>query len=468
MTESILIATTRQEGLHPIGTGGQPVMLAFEQLARYLRQHLSEDHAALLAEPNVNPSHGTVDWYAVVPEAGTRVCRYDEADEEVRAAAGETLARLRADIEERAGVLAQSRAGGERVLGRMLNLALEIPGEEYIYCVGDRPVLVCWGNLQDRPQPERGVLRKMVPYRPPPLPAAAAAGVAAFPAAVALRQPFPWLALLLWLLFLLLVVALFVVLLSGCGIGPNWLRDRGLVSFCPLPIARDGGDRSLLEAERIRQDILEEELTRLRFRVAEAQLDCRQQAAAVVPESPPPPAAPLEPDPTPEPEPAAAPEPPPTPEPETPVVWPRPPEREPRTAEEEFDERLEREGGQLGEVTVTLAWNSDSDLDLHIICPDGERIFFDSPSGCGGELDVDMNAVGSNQISLQPVENIVWPNGAPSGDYEVRVDNYRGRSDGTRPVPFSLRIISGDDTHIIEEAIRETDGDRVFYRFTVP
>ena len=447
MSESILIATTRQEGLHAIGTGGQPVMQAFEQIARYLRQHLSEDHARLFAEPNVNPSRGTVDWYAVAPETGAEVCRYDQADAETRGAADETLARLRSDIEERAGALAQSRAGGERVLGRMLNLALEIPGEEYIYCIGGRPVLVCWGNLLDQPQPERGVLRKMVPYRPPPIRPAEAqtTGVAAFPAAVALRQPFPWLALLLWLLFLLLVVALFVVLLSGCGIGPSWLRDRGLVSFCPLPIARDADDRGLLEAERIRQDILEEELARLRFRVAEAEVDCRRQTAALAPESPPP-----------------------EPEPETTVVRPQRPEPAPPAENAEFDERLEREGGQRGEVTVTLAWNSDADLDLHIICPDGRRIFFDSPSGCGGELDVDMNAVGTNRISLQPVENIVWPDGAPPGQYEIRVDNYRSRTDGESPVPFSLRVINGDQTQIIEDSILESDGDRVFYRFTIP
>ena len=459
MSESILIATTRQEGLHAIGTGGQPVMQAFEQIARYLRQNLSEDHARLFAEPNVNPSRGTVDWYAVAPESGAEVCRYDQAEAETRSAADEKLARLRSDIEERASALTQSRAGGERVLGRMLNLALEIPGEEYIYCIGDRPVLVCWGNLQDQPQPERGVLRKMAPYRPPPIRAAEVqtAGVASFPATVALRQPFPWLALLLWLLFLLLVVALFVVLLSGCGIGPSWLRDRGLISFCPLPIARDADDRSLLEAERIRQDVLEEELARLRFRVAEAELDCRRQTAALAPEPPPP---------EPEPEPAAVPDPEPLPEPETPVVRPQPPE--PPAQDAEFDERLEREGGQRGDVTVTLAWNSDADLDLHIICPNGRRVFFDSPSGCGAELDVDMNAVGTNRISLQPVENIVWPEGAPPGQYEVRVDNYRSRTDGPSPVPFSLRVINGDQTQIIEDSILESDGDRVFYRFTIP
>ena len=60
--DTVLVATTSQAGLHPIGTGGQPVTQAFDQIDRYLRQNLSEDHARLFAEPNLNPARGTVDW----------------------------------------------------------------------------------------------------------------------------------------------------------------------------------------------------------------------------------------------------------------------------------------------------------------------------------------------------------------------------------------------------------------------
>ena len=71
-----------------------------------------------------------------------------------------------------------------------------------------------------------------------------------------------------------------------------------------------------------------------------------------------------------------------------------------------IDERLEREGGASGEVQISLAWNDFNDLDLHLFCPSGERIYFNNKrSDCGGELDVDMNV---RPVSNTPVENVVW------------------------------------------------------------
>ena len=76
-----------------------------------------------------------------------------------------------------------------------------------------------------------------------------------------------------------------------------------------------------------------------------------------------------------------------------------------------------------GSVQITLTWDNNSDLDLWVTDPAGEKIWFDDKySSTGGELDVDdRNGYGP--------ENIFWPYGqAPSGKYKVEVHHYDGSS----------------------------------------
>eukprot|EP00315_Gephyrocapsa_oceanica_P002691 CAMPEP_0185317098 /NCGR_PEP_ID=MMETSP1363-20130426/45903_1 /TAXON_ID=38817 /ORGANISM="Gephyrocapsa oceanica, Strain RCC1303" /LENGTH=747 /DNA_ID=CAMNT_0027915341 /DNA_START=172 /DNA_END=2415 /DNA_ORIENTATION=+ len=95
----------------------------------------------------------------------------------------------------------------------------------------------------------------------------------------------------------------------------------------------------------------------------------------------------------------------------------------------ELAERLIREGARSGDVRISLMWNDYSDLDLHIVAPGGERIFYGHRrSACGGWLDVDANVVWA-RATAKPVENVFWPEGgAPSGEYKVIVQSYRDRS----------------------------------------
>jgi len=75
-----------------------------------------------------------------------------------------------------------------------------------------------------------------------------------------------------------------------------------------------------------------------------------------------------------------------------------------------------------GEVQVSVSWNVETDVDLHVVEPGGEEVFYGSgPSATGGTLDLDSNPACS--IDHKKNENITWAH-APSGSYTVRVDYY--------------------------------------------
>ncbi|WP_309709278.1 hypothetical protein [Pseudolysinimonas sp.] len=75
-----------------------------------------------------------------------------------------------------------------------------------------------------------------------------------------------------------------------------------------------------------------------------------------------------------------------------------------------------------GDVQVSVSWDVDSDLDLHVVEPNGEEIFWDAlTSASGGDLDLDSNA--GCMIDSVRNENVTWEEGtAPAGEYTVRID----------------------------------------------
>jgi hypothetical protein len=75
-----------------------------------------------------------------------------------------------------------------------------------------------------------------------------------------------------------------------------------------------------------------------------------------------------------------------------------------------------------GDIQVSLSWDALSDVDLHVIDPDGEEIYWGNRiSSSGGILDLDSNPACS--IDSVNNENITWPTGsAPLGTYIVLVN----------------------------------------------
>jgi hypothetical protein len=81
-------------------------------------------------------------------------------------------------------------------------------------------------------------------------------------------------------------------------------------------------------------------------------------------------------------------------------------------------------GVGTGDVQINLHWDTLTDVDLHVLDPAGEEIYFgDKTSVSGGQLDLDSYAACS--FSNDPGrgnENVYWPlGGAPSGEYVVGV-----------------------------------------------
>jgi len=113
----------------------------------------------------------------------------------------------------------------------------------------------------------------------------------------------------------------------------------------------------------------------------------------------------------------------------------------------ELQARLAREGAKSSDVQVSLMWNNYNDLDLHIVCPSGERIHGgNKTSACGGELDVDANVRAETR---KPVENVFWPEGtAPGGQYHVYVHYYKKHKKrrSKDPTKFQIMVNNGGET----------------------
>lgn len=111
-----------------------------------------------------------------------------------------------------------------------------------------------------------------------------------------------------------------------------------------------------------------------------------------------------------------------------------------QAAMKDLQARLDREGARSSDVQVSLMWNNFNDLDLHIVCPSGERIHGGNKiSKCGGELDVDANV---RPESKKPVENVYWPEGtAPAGKYQVYVHHYKKHKKRRSKDPTKFQVI---------------------------
>jgi len=86
----------------------------------------------------------------------------------------------------------------------------------------------------------------------------------------------------------------------------------------------------------------------------------------------------------------------------------------------------------MGDLVVTLTWDTESNLDLYVVDPGGAEIYWNNQSsqppfsfdqtdgGSYGHIDYDSNA--NCVIDGLRREDAIWPNPPPPGQYRVRVD----------------------------------------------
>jgi hypothetical protein len=96
-----------------------------------------------------------------------------------------------------------------------------------------------------------------------------------------------------------------------------------------------------------------------------------------------------------------------------------------------------------GDVQVSVSWSDSSDVDLHVIDPNGDEIFYGQKSSpSGGNLDLDSNAACSRNSdnTFKSNENVVWPlGGGAHGTYTVKLA-YWSACGVTAPTEYVITV----------------------------
>lgn len=112
-----------------------------------------------------------------------------------------------------------------------------------------------------------------------------------------------------------------------------------------------------------------------------------------------------------------------------------------------FKEKVKAAGGTVeGFLRCSLHWFNYDDLDIHVVEPNGNQIYYGHYQGyTGGVLDVDMNA-GSGK-SRDAVENIIWRDSSKlrSGTYKLFIQNFNRRE--SIDTGFECEIEFGGEIH---------------------
>ncbi|MEM9968002.1 MAG: hypothetical protein AAF755_07885 [Pseudomonadota bacterium] len=405
----VFITSTSLTGLSP---AGPPASRSHSIVAETLRRELGANHARLFSDPVPNEFGDGIDWYT---DAGTQPTRLSDLSDENAARVKATLSDYQTEIRAVADRFTQGSDSQQEMLSIAITQALEIPDERSVFAVQDRrgdwqPVLVNWGYVGGGASEVRGVLTGLsqkTTERPASTTPNMVMASAVAPIPPEGSDTMRWLWLLLgagWLLLALLVAWILALTVFPCGVLPFRFAQ-----FCPTPVVAEA---DVLRAERL---VLEDQLFSLEAELAVLDRACQPQQARVTQ-----------------------------------------PERD------ALNDRLQQQGGTLGDLNFALFWNSHDDLDVHVTCPAGETIHFNRKAACSGTLDLDAND--RTPYLSAPVENVYFENPAP-GIYQIRVHLYASRT--SEPKPFTLRIGRKDaETRDLTGQV-STQNPEWFHQFTL-
>ena len=441
---SAFVTRTPLSNLRPLGTDAER---SFERIIAVVTQHTSAAHAAMLAEPVPARDGSAIDWYA-------------ESDSEIRPLASltpEEQVAVRTTLESQVGdILAAAEAAegkpAQKAVASALRNAMIFPEQNSLWAMRSGtewlPLIVGWSHTEHdtvTPRPFQvtalGQKRSVsgtrhataaphtilnaagpIPIEGTTATAAGAASVAGTSSGLVVTERRRGLLERLWPLLLLLaalILALLIAafLLPACGLKTPF----GTIAFgLPAPACEVGVGDDLAVASS-RADDLQRELKSLEEQYRRERLQCLIPDEPVL-----------------------------MPVPEEPTLQSQLMEEAPVGAPPEEARVQDR-----GTVQVTLEWDTRDDLDLQVVCPNGERISFSRKVGCGGVLDIDANYPSSAAIA-EPAENITFEQG-PSmpGQYGVRVTRYG--SQGGPPVPFRVKVRQGEDETFYSGAAGRSD-----------
>ena len=389
---SVRVTTTSDRDMPVVDLGPG---LTWERLTDVLRSEVSSQAAALFAEPIPDPARGVTHWHVIANEDPIPFLALSKADQESLLAAYHKLER---DILAFAHQLLAKGGESNLRIAAGLRTALETTDQDaQLWSLSGAPLLTAWGRRKGAPtilEPHILTREKTKDEHTPRgrtfitrferanLRLPEAAGLASM--AIGARSILPW---ALWLLFSVIVAAIFYHLLPACAIDLPMLQHA--TGQCGQ------GRREALDELINRNDFLRQGVREAERRLAGLGKDCNPRAQNDQP----------------------------------------PPLRE-------IEERKEETNAAHGRLEVTLAWDGREDLDLHVYCPGG-HLFYGQKDACGGTLDIDRNSSAAAAVE-HPIEHASWPQEPLAGLYRVAVTLYSTNGLAPRPVPFRLVVRDGD------------------------